>query len=63
MQAPNLVQLEGWIHRFRDIGTILRAKGYGREAIRYFQVPMLQKKNLSVIYGFSYTARVFVRLG
>ncbi len=42
MQAPNLVQLEGWIHRFRDIGTILRAKGYGREAIRYFQVPVLQ---------------------
>ena len=37
MQAPNLVQLEGWIHRFRDIDSLLRAKGYGREAIRYFQ--------------------------
>ena len=37
MQAPNLVQLEGWIHRFRDIDIILRAKGYGHEAIGYFR--------------------------
>ena len=37
-QAPNLVQLEGWSHRFRDIDRYLRAKGYGEEAINYFKV-------------------------
>jgi hypothetical protein len=37
MQAPNLVQLEGWVHRFSHIQEVLQAKGYGREAISYFQ--------------------------
>ena len=37
-QAPNLVQLEGWSHRFRDIDRYLRTKGYGEEAINYFKV-------------------------
>ena len=37
MQAPNLVQLEGWVHRFRDINSVMRAKGYGKEAIKYFK--------------------------
>ena len=36
-QAPNLVQLEGWSHRFRDIDRYLRTKGYGEEAINYFK--------------------------
>lgn len=36
-QAPNLVQLEGWCHRFRDIDRYLRTKGYGEEAINYFK--------------------------
>ena len=36
--APNLVQLEGWSHRFRDIDRYLRTKGYGEEAINYFKV-------------------------
>jgi len=36
-QAPNLVQLEAWTHRFRDVDTHLRARGYGDEAIRYFK--------------------------
>ncbi len=36
-QAPNLVQLEAWTHRFRDIDTHLRSKGYGEEAIRYYK--------------------------
>ena len=37
-QAPNLVQLEGWSHRFRDIDQYLRTKGYGEEAINYYKV-------------------------
>ena len=54
-QAPNLVQLEGWSHRFRDIDRYLRAKGYGEEAINYYKVSHrsvqfhLQTKNLHSI--------------
>ena len=36
-QAPNLVQLEGWTHRFRDIDRHLRCKGYGEEAVSYYK--------------------------
>ena len=36
-QAPNLVQLEGWTHRFRDIDRHLRSKGYGEEAVSYYK--------------------------
>ncbi len=36
-QAPNLVQLESWTHRFRDIEVHLRGKGYGDEALNYFK--------------------------
>ncbi|QQP58029.1 Putative LOC101236297 [Caligus rogercresseyi] len=36
-QAPNLVQLEGWTHRFRDIDIHMRQKGYGEEAVNYYK--------------------------
>jgi hypothetical protein len=36
--APNLVQFEGWIHRFRDMDRYMRQKGYGAHAIGYFKV-------------------------
>lgn len=36
-QAPNLVQLEAWTHRFRDIDNYLRERGYGTEAIHYYK--------------------------
>ncbi|XP_071743545.1 uncharacterized protein [Lepeophtheirus salmonis] len=36
-QAPNLVQLEGWTHRFRDIEIHMRQKGYGEEAVNYYK--------------------------
>ena len=36
-QAPNLVQLEAWTHRFKDIDTYLRGRGYGEEAIHYYK--------------------------
>ena len=36
-QAPNLVQLEAWTHRFRDIDEHLRARGYGDEALHYYK--------------------------
>ena len=36
--APNLVQFEGWIHRFRDMERYMRQKGYGAHAIGYFKV-------------------------
>ena len=37
MQAPNLVQLEAWTHRFKDIDTYLRGRGYGEEAVHYYK--------------------------
>lgn len=37
LQAPNLVQLEAWTHRFRDIETYLRSRGYGEEAMHYYK--------------------------
>lgn len=36
-QAPNLVQLEAWTHRFKDIDTYLRGRGYGEEAVHYYK--------------------------
>ena len=39
--APNLVQFEGWIHRFRDMERYMRQKGYGAHAIGYFKVRVL----------------------
>ena len=36
--APNLIQFEGWVHRFRDMDKYMRQKGYGAHAVGYFKV-------------------------
>ena len=37
-QAPNLIQFEGWVHRFKDMDRYMRQKGYGAHAVAYFKV-------------------------
>ena len=36
--APNLIQFEGWVHRFKDMDRYMRQKGYGAHAVGYFKV-------------------------
>ena len=36
--APNLIQFEGWVHRFKDMDKYMRQKGYGAHAVGYFKV-------------------------
>ncbi len=47
--APNLVQFEGWIHRFRDMDRYMRQKGYGAHAIGYFKVIYIFPTNVFYI--------------
>ena len=44
-QAPNLVQLEAWTHRFKDIDTYLRGRGYGEEAVHYYKACIREPAN------------------
>ena len=50
--APNLIQFEGWVHRFRDMDKYMRQKGYGAHAVGYFKV-YLHTKNLTPFLAFS----------
>ena len=38
--APNLIQFEGWVHRFKDMDRYMRQKGYGAHAVGYFKVKL-----------------------
>ena len=42
--APNLIQFEGWVHRFKDMDRYMRQKGYGAHAVGYFKVKFYSKK-------------------
>ena len=39
--APNLIQFEGWVHRFKDMDRYMRQKGYGAHAVGYFKAKSL----------------------
>ena len=43
--APNLIQFEGWVHRFKDMDRYMRQKGYGAHAVGYFKVNLFSKKD------------------
>ena len=45
--APNLIQFEGWVHRFKDMDHCMRQKGYGAHAVGYFKVSCLNNYSLS----------------